>query len=112
MKNLTLEKFKKIHEDWKSTGLSIRDYCSNTDIDESKFYYWRKKLINSLLPQPKGFVPIQMSRQDSKVAIGSSQAQNTENNVACEIVYQNGVILRVNNDMPLETLRSLILLCQ
>lgn len=43
MKNLTLDEFKKIHEDWKSTGLSIRDYCSNTGFEESKFYYWRKK---------------------------------------------------------------------
>lgn len=42
MKNLTLDEFKKIHEDWKSTGLSIRDYCSNTGFEESKFYYWRK----------------------------------------------------------------------
>lgn len=46
MKNLTLDEFKKIHEDWKSTGLSIRDYCSNTGFEESKFYYWRKKLTD------------------------------------------------------------------
>lgn len=37
MKNLTLDEFKKIHEDWKSTGLSIRDYCGNTGFEESKF---------------------------------------------------------------------------
>lgn len=58
MKNLTLDEFKKIHEDWKSTGLSIRDYCGNTGFEESKFYYWRKKLTESLLPQSKGFVPV------------------------------------------------------
>lgn len=51
MKNLTLDEFKKIHEDWKSTGLSIRDYCSNTGFEESKFYYWRKKLTDSMLPR-------------------------------------------------------------
>ena len=51
MKNLTLEEFKKIHEEWKSTGLSIRDYCHNTGFEESKFYYWRKKLTEAMLPQ-------------------------------------------------------------
>ena len=50
MKNLTLEEFKRIHEEWKSTGLSIRDYCHNTGFEESKFYYWRKKLTEAILP--------------------------------------------------------------
>lgn len=112
MKNLTLDEFKKIHEDWKTTGLSVRDYCNNIGFEESKFYYWRKKLTDSLLPQPKGFVPIQMNRQENKVSIGSPQNQSGENHVTCEIVYQNGVTLRVTNDMTLEMLRSLILLCQ
>lgn len=114
MKNLTLDEFKKIHEDWKSTGLSIRDYCGNTGFEESKFYYWRKKLTESLLPQPKGFVPVQMNRQNGKITMGTTIIPEVkmENNVACEIVYQNGVTLRVNSDMPLEMLRSLILLCQ
>ena len=114
MKNLTLDEFKKIHEDWKSTGLSIRDYCSNTGFEESKFYYWRKKLTESLLPQTKGFVPVQMNRQNGKITMGTTiiPELKMENNVACEIVYQNGVTLRVNSDMPLEMLRSLILLCQ
>ena len=60
MKNLTLEEFKKIHEEWKSTGLSIRDYCHNTGFEESKFYYWRKKLTEAMLPQAGGFVPVNM----------------------------------------------------
>ena len=114
MKNLTLDEFKKIHEDWKSTGLSIRDYCSNTGFEESKFYYWRKNLTDSMLPQKKGFVPIQMSRHNGKLMMGSATTSelNAENNVACEIVYQNGVTLKVKSDMTLEMLRTLILLCQ
>ncbi len=60
MKNLTLEEFKKIHEEWKSTGLSIRDYCHNTGFEESKFYYWRKKLTEAMLPHASGFVPVNM----------------------------------------------------
>ena len=60
MKNLTLEEFKRIHEEWKSTGLSIRDYCHNTGFEESKFYYWRKKFTEAMLPQVNGFVPVNM----------------------------------------------------
>lgn len=53
MKNLTLDEFKKIHEDWKSTGLSIRDYCGNTGFEESKFYYWRKSLQSHCYRRPR-----------------------------------------------------------
>lgn len=114
MKNLTLDEFKRIHEDWKSTGLSIRDYCNNTGFEESKFYYWRKRLTESMLPHKNGFVPIQMNPQNGKITMGLSIAPeaNVEKEVACEIVYQNGVTLKVKSDMTLEMLRSLILLCQ
>ncbi len=54
MKYLTLEVFKMIHEEWKSTGLSIRDYCHNTGFEESKCYYWRKTLTEAMLPQAGG----------------------------------------------------------
>lgn len=70
MKNLTLDEFKKIHRDWKSTGLSIRDYCNNTGFEESKFYYWRKKLADTMLPQNNAFVPIQMNCQHGKTSMG------------------------------------------
>ena len=114
IKNLTLDEFNKIHENWKATCLSIRDYCSNTGFEEGKFYYWRKKLADTMLPQTKGFVPIQMSRQNGKISMDSTITPdvNAENNVACEIVYQNGVTLKVKSDMTLEMLRTLILLCQ
>lgn len=49
MKDLTLEEFKKIHEEWKSTGLSLRDCCQNTGFEVSKFYYWRKELTESTM---------------------------------------------------------------
>ena len=69
MKNLTLEEFKKIHEEWKSTELSIRDYCHNTGFEESKFYYWGKKLTEAMLPQAGGFVPVNMFDPNDKLSM-------------------------------------------
>lgn len=114
MKNLTLEEFKKIDEDRKATGLSIRDYCNNTGFEESKFYYWRKKLSDSLLPQTNGFVPLQMTHRNGKFTMASAAVADMKSasDAACEIVYRNGVTLRVNSNLSLDMLRSLILLCQ
>ena len=35
---MTLDQFKQTYEDWKLSGLSVRDYCNNTGFDEGKFY--------------------------------------------------------------------------
>lgn len=113
MKNLTLEAFKKIHEEWKSTGLSIRDYCHNTGFEESKFYYWRKKLTESMLPQVNDFVPVNMFHQNGKQGMAATNATvKPSDNVPCEVVYPNGVTLHISSELSLEMLRSLILLCQ
>ena len=42
MKNMTLDQSRQTYEDWKLSGLSVWDYCSNTGLEEGKFY--RKKL--------------------------------------------------------------------
>ncbi len=37
MQSFTIEEFKKIHQTWKESGLSVRDYCANTGIKESRY---------------------------------------------------------------------------
>ncbi len=32
MTYMTIEQFRQIHEDWKQSGLSVQQYCENTDI--------------------------------------------------------------------------------
>ena len=44
MTYMTIEQFRQIHEDWKQSGLSVQQYCENTGLTESRFYYWRSKL--------------------------------------------------------------------
>ena len=47
MTNMTIEEFRHIHEEWQHSGLSIRQYCEDTGIRESRFYYWKAKLKES-----------------------------------------------------------------
>ena len=63
MQSFTLEDFKKIHQEWKVSGLSIRDYCANSDIKESRFYYWKKRVeVSENLPSPTGgFIPVSLN---------------------------------------------------
>ena len=114
MKYLSLEEFGQIYDDWKSSGLSVRDYCSNTGVTENKFYYWKKRLEAPSDPSANSFVPIKMKQRSGNLEI--SMSENNHNSTitgdsgssVCELVYPNGVSLRINSGMTLEMLRSLI----
>lgn len=108
MQSFTLEEFKKIHQEWKESGLSIRDYCANSGIKESRFYYWKKRVeVPENLPTSTGgFIPVNLNGKFGKCSVSGSKSSG----VLCELVYQNGVTLRVTSDMTLEQLRAMVLL--
>ena len=54
---LNEKKFRAIYDEYLSSGLTIRDYCANQQINEAKFYYWQNKLKGQLPPK-RGFVPV------------------------------------------------------
>lgn len=46
MQSFTIEEFKKIHQVWKESGLCVRDYYANIGIKKSRFYYWKKRVVD------------------------------------------------------------------
>ena len=44
MAYMTIEQFRQIYDEWQQSGLSVQQYCENTGIRESRFYYWKAKL--------------------------------------------------------------------
>ncbi|MDD4698411.1 MAG: hypothetical protein PHR52_12860 [Fermentimonas sp.] len=117
----TLQQFEKVYERYQASGLRIKEFCRNESIVESKFYYWQKKLRehNYRTGRQPGFVPI--------VFTGSTPSPTTREVVhhqpvpehvdptagnVFEIVYPNGVKVRVPMGADPTQLRSLILLTQ
>lgn len=114
MKNWTLEDFKKIFSDWKQSGLTMRAYCQNIGIREDRFYLWHKRLKRSqqLPSRSSGFMPVNLSsRQNGRIDVRCAQAkQSSSADSLCELVYPNGVTLRITSDMTLEQLRAMVML--
>jgi hypothetical protein len=71
-------------EDWQSSGKSKKQYCLEKGINAAKFYYWYSK-INDTEGSPRGFIPIEKTSATREI----------------EVVYPNGVRLKVDNDLPL-----------
>ncbi|MGL4805582.1 MAG: IS66 family insertion sequence element accessory protein TnpA [Bacteroidales bacterium] len=117
MKYLSIPEFEIIFEEWKSSGLSVRDYCLNTGFTECKFYYWKKKLQEKTEPNPNEFIPVQLNQHRNKLKFSSPVENNKllkdrDEEAICELVYPNGVLLRINSGMTLDILKSLIYLNQ
>lgn len=113
---LNERKFHSIYEDYLESGLTIRAYCANHQINEAKFYYWKKKLKNQLEPG-NGFVPLvfapvkpagssavyPMKQGNREPSVNASATQS----VCCEITYPNGVCIKLTGLANMEVLRSL-----
>lgn len=113
---LNEKKFRAIYDDYLASGLTIRDFCSNTQFNEAKFFYWQHKLKGQL-PSKLGFVPMvfengqpaprpftpQRKRADSFPDISGKQ-------VSCEITFPNGICVKLNGISDPELLRSLLVL--
>lgn len=116
----TLQQFEEIFDRYQSSGLRIKEFCRNESIVESRFYYWQKRLQehNYRTGRESGFVPIVFTGPNSLPAnkavhqkpIGE-HVDPTPGNVL-EIVYPNGVKVRVPLGTDPTQLRSLILLTQ
>ena len=70
--------------DWRSSGKSKKRYCLEKGINEAKFYYWFSR-SKETKDSSTGFVPIQKPSGVKEI----------------EVVYPNGVKLKVGGDLIL-----------
>ena len=112
------KKFRSIYDEFLGSGLTIRDYCANQQMNEAKFYYWQHKL-KGLLPPKSGFIPMVFENggqaQSSRVPAPMqpqpatfSTPEATNQTISCEISYPNGVHLKLNGLPDGHILRSLL----
>jgi len=116
------KEFRGIYNNFLESGLTVRDFCANQNIQESKFFYWQNKL-KGLLPPKRGFVPVLFSsnQQDPSpelpVAINNHPERQIKQassimSLSCEISYPNGIRVKVNGLSDLEMVRSLLVSTQ
>lgn len=101
----------------KSSGLTVREFCSNEGIAPSTFYYWHKKLKGDR--GRKDFIPLHLKSPKSSLAQGytgkdshldyqSVHLPDDNDNVFLELIYPNGTLLRIKKELDFAHLRALI----
>ncbi len=114
------KKFQIIYNEFLESNLTVRDFCSNQQMNEAKFYYWKNKL-KTLLPPKTGFIPLIIAHEkqvrSSKLPVTVkdksgfiSNPATVDKTISCEINYPNGVCLKLNELPEVTVLHSLLLL--
>lgn len=111
-----LKVFTDTYTRFRESGLTVHDFCQNECIHEAKFYYWQKKLKEheQFEGVPSGFVPLVLHPTGS---IKPEVSRNQRNLIApaatvYEIIYPNGVTLRLPVSTDLRLLKSFIFLSE
>lgn len=104
---MNMEQFRKIYADWQASGQPVKTYTAALGIPSSNFFYWKKKLLRSQgleVSRSGSFMRVEGSR----LSATSSSCHQLVSPALCEIVYPNGVMVRITSDLSVEDLRSLI----
>ncbi len=104
---MTIEQFRQVYDEWRQSGQTVQQFCENIGIREGRFYYWKAKLKSESLPVAYGsLIPVKMSGKPGRAYASAAGGASA----LCEVVYPNGVTVRVTSDMTLDQLRQMITL--
>jgi hypothetical protein len=85
---------------WRASGLGVRDFCHRRGLASASFYHWRRVLQRRVAEQA-AVVPV-------NVLVDAVQAQAS----ALEVVLPNGRAVRVAPGFDAATLRQLLTVLQ
>lgn len=86
-------------ETWQTSGLSVRQFCTNEGLSKPSFYCWRKKLAGDSVqndtdkPKPSAFIEVAMPRNTPGVI---------------ELLFTSGNTLRIPAGVDAATLRTVL----
>ena len=113
----TKDEFDKIYSRYLESGLSVRSFCFNEGINESRFFYWKRRTITGpelgLQTADGTFLPVNVAQRDGKITMRSKAGTGNVKaapDCVCEIRYPNGVVVHMSGVLPLEVYRALVLL--
>ena len=112
----TIESFKPIYQAFLESNLTARDFCKKLEIPESRFYYWQKRIRDEAARSNGEFMPVSINNHAGKVVLvgnGRQQLRRPQQGMmqpSCEIVFPNGVTVRLSGEIAASTLGQLIMM--
>ena len=86
---------------WRSSGLSIRDFCAEQQVSEPSFYAWRRRIAQRDA-EPGCFVPVHVLPEVKPPATSDASGQGLE------LLLGAGRVLRIGPEFDGPTLQRLL----
>ena len=112
----TIESFKPIYQAFLESNLTARDFCKKLEIPEGRFYYWQKRIRDEAARSNGEFMPVSINNHAGKVVLvgnGRQQLRRPQPGMmqpSCEIVFPNGVTVRLSGEIAASTLGQFIMM--
>ena len=94
-----LEHWAKVLRERKSSGLSIRRWCRENGVNEKTYYYWQRKLRESVCENLNGEVPEPLL----PATFAQVRMPESETFGAKMVIRLNGAEVEIHGDMPADT---------
>lgn len=106
----TIDTFRPKYQSFLKINMSARAFCGQIGINESYFYYWQAKIRKEASRQNGEFLPVSINNHAGKVVLTGGQGTGTMKmaHPVCEIVFPNGVTVRLSGEISAQTLGQLI----
>jgi hypothetical protein len=103
---MSINHFKDIYRFYPSIGLTVKSFCGDEGLPESRFYYWQRRLRHCY-PETENFIPlvIQPAGQGAQAVAGVSSSGKE---LSCEISYPNGIRMKLQGEIDGELLRNVL----
>lgn len=106
----TIDTFRPKYQAFLESNMSARAFCGQIGMNESHFYYWQDKIRKEAARRNGEFLPVSINNHAGKVVLTGGQGTGTMKKAhpVCEIVFPNGVTVRLSGEVSAQTLGQLI----
>ena len=106
----TIDTFRPTYQAFLESNMSARAFFRQIGMNESHFYYWHAKIRKEAVYRNGEFLPVSINNHAGKVVLTGGQGTGTMKmaHPVCEIVFPNGVTVRLSGEVFAQTLVQLI----
>ena len=108
----TIDTFRPKYQAFLESNMSARAFCGQIWMKESHFYYWQAKIHKEAAHRNGEFLPVSINNHAGKVVLTSGQGTGMMKmaHPVCEIVFPNGVTVRLSGEVSAQKLGQLIMI--
>lgn len=107
-----IDTFRPKYQAFLESNMSARAFCGQIGMNESHFYYWQAKNRKEAVHQNGEFLPVSINNHAGKVVLTGGQGMGAMKmtHPVCEIIFPNGVTVRLSGEISAQTLGQLIMI--